>query len=344
MELRSALESAPPRHLVYGLNPLISILRERDIDPQPLLEVAHIPLQALDDPTYQLTPHQEITFTEQVIKAIGEPDFGLTVGGRYHLSSYGMLGLAIQTSADLLSAMQVLYKNILMTWTYMHWITTVRGDTAYVSLSKLRDLGECHQYMIDRGLVASRIIFEEALGSPLNISAVYMTQSEPEYADRYRELFDCEIHFGANENCYEFPAEVLTRPLIHAEPETSRIYASQCERISKQLASNQTFSDIVRNYILASAHQSTSLEQAADYLNMTVRTLQRKLGQENTSYKELLEEVRRNLAIEYLQTTTLTLDDIADKLGYSDSSSFCHAYKRWTGDNPGKLRRHAVNG
>ena len=73
MELRSALESAPPRHLVYGLNPLISILREHDSDPQRLLEVAHIPLQALDDPTYQLTPHQEITFTEQVIKAIGEP-------------------------------------------------------------------------------------------------------------------------------------------------------------------------------------------------------------------------------------------------------------------------------
>lgn len=338
------METAPPRHLVYGLNPLITLLREHNFDPIPLLDMADIPRQALEDPTYQLTPHQEIRFTEQTIKVIGQPDFGLTVGGRYHLSSYGMLGLAIQTSADLLHAMQVLYKNILMTWTYMHWITTVRGDTASVSLSKLRDLGECHQYMIDRGLVASRIIFEEALGDKLNISAVYLTQSEPAYAQRYRDIFACPVFFGANENCYEFPAEVLTRPLVHAEPETSRIYAAQCERICKQLANNQTFSDIVRNYILSSAHQASTLEHVADYLHTTVRTVQRKLAQENTSYKELLEEVRRNLAIEYLRTTTLTLDDIADRLGYSDSSSFCHAYKRWTGENPGQSRKDVSPG
>ena len=71
---------------------------------------------------------------------------------------------------------------------------------------------------------------------------------------------------------------------------------------------------------------------------MTARTVQRKLSQEDSSYKSILEDVRKNLAVEYLQTTSFTLEEIAVRLGYADSSSFCHAYKRWTGVNPGELR------
>ena len=71
---------------------------------------------------------------------------------------------------------------------------------------------------------------------------------------------------------------------------------------------------------------------------MTPRTIQRKLAAEQTSYLELVENVRHNLACEYLRTTSLTMEEIAVRLGYADAPSFSHAFKRWTGMAPGSMR------
>ncbi|CAA0114639.1 putative HTH-type transcriptional regulator [Zhongshania aliphaticivorans] len=343
MELRSSLSTPPARHLSYGLNPLISLLKEHQLDPTQMLDVAGIPLQALDDPTYELTPHQELSFTTEVIRGINIPEIGLIVGRRYHLSAYGLLGLAIMTSENLLAGMAVLYKNILMTWTYMFWNTTVRGDRAYVSLEKLRDLGGSYQYMVDRGLVASHTIFKEALGQELPVIEVHLKQDKPTYADLYTEYFKCPVYFNSSENYYAFDSSLLYQPLAQSEPETARIYGNQCEKICLQLAKNSTFSDIVRNHILSSPRDIFTLDTIADRLNMTARTVQRKLSAEGRSYKDILEDVRCNLAIEYLQSTSFTIEEIAVRLGYSDSSSFCHAYKRWTGINPSELRHRDCN-
>lgn len=339
MELRSSLSTPPARHLSYGLNPLISLLKEYKLDPAPMLAAAGIPPQALEDPSYELTPHQELSFTTDVIRGIDIPEIGLIVGRRYHLSAYGLLGLAIMTSENLLAGMTVLYKNILMTWTYMLWNTTVRGDRAYVSLEALRDLGGSQQYMIDRGLVASHTIFKEALGQELPVLEVHLKQAKPSYAEVYSEYFNCPVHFDSAENYYAFESKLLYQPLAQSEPETARIYGSQCEKICLKLAKNSTFSDIIRNQILSSPREIFTLETVANRINMTARTVQRKLSAEKSSYKEILEDVRQNLAIEYLQSTKFTIEEIAVRLGYSDSSSFCHAYKRWTGVNPSDLRQ-----
>ena len=70
-----------------------------------------------------------------------------------------------------------------------------------------------------------------------------------------------------------------------------------------------------------------------------MRTIQRKLAQEGTSFKDLVEDVRKNLALEYLRSTVLSVEEIALRLGYSDAPSFSHAFKRWTGSSPRDSRR-----
>jgi AraC-like DNA-binding protein len=80
---------------------------------------------------------------------------------------------------------------------------------------------------------------------------------------------------------------------------------------------------VIRQHLLQLPNQVSSLERIAE---------------ENTSYHELVENIRRNLAIEYLKTTALSLEDIAARLGYADAPSFSHAFKRWTGSSPGALR------
>ncbi|MBU73319.1 AraC family transcriptional regulator [Spongiibacter sp.] len=342
MEFFSKLSTAPPRHFIYGLIPLVTALRKKEIDVDAILMSSGIPKNAMDDPAYQLTPQQELIFTENAISALNNPALGLYIGSKYHLSTYGVLGLAIMTSDNMLEGMKTLYQYMLMTWTYMHWRTTVSGNTAYVGLEKLRDLGGCYQYMIDRGLVAHHTIFREALGKPFPVKELRLMQAKPEYAEEYERYFQCPILYEADENCYAFDSALLSEPLAQSEAETARIYARQCEILSSQLTGNYTFSDLVRNLILRSPTERYTLDRIADRLGLTRRTVQRKLKMERCTYKDILEDVRKNLAIEYLQTTRFPLEDIAVRLGYSDASSFSHAYKRWTGESPSYLREKSL--
>jgi len=322
------------RHLIYGLNPLITLLRQHGADVETMLEAARIPARALADPDYTITPAQELSFTERALAWLGQPDLGLRMGPRYHLSAYGMLGLAVMTSSNLVDAFGVLFRNILMTWTYMHWSIRTEDGAAVVALRKQRDLGGCHQYMIDRGLAASYTIAAEALGKRLPLLEVNVAQPEPAYAATYTEVFGCPVNFGATANDFRFAESFLYEPLLQSETASARVFAAQCERICAELERGGSFAELIRQHLVQLPNQLASLETIAERLCTTPRTIQRKLAVEQTSFKELLEDVRKNLSLEYLQSTDLSVEDIALRLGYADAPSFSHAFKRWTGRSP----------
>jgi AraC-like DNA-binding protein len=326
------------RHRAYGLAPVIAAVREAGQDPLPLLERAGIPAEAPDDPEYTLSAKEELGFLEDALQTLGQPELGLILGPRYHLPMYGMLGLAAMTSANLAETFRVVFKYITLTWSFMHWSLRTDGEIAIIQLEKRRDLGSCYQYMVDRGLAACYTIACDALGQALPLLEVNVKQPEPDYAGRYQEIFRCQINFGAEANDFRFEERYLHQPLQQAETESSRIFEAQCEQICANLDHGGGFTEVVRQHLLQLPNQVSSLERIAERLHTTPRTIQRKLAQENTSYHELVENIRRNLAIEYLKTTALSLEDIAARLGYADAPSFSHAFKRWTGSSPGALR------
>jgi AraC-like DNA-binding protein len=82
----------------------------------------------------------------------------------------------------------------------------------------------------------------------------------------------------------------------------------------------------------------TNLEDVARNLNMSARTLRRKLREENTSFRQLVDELRRDFALRYLRDTDLTVEDIAETLGFSDAANFRHAFRRWTNASPHEFR------
>ncbi|MBK7727487.1 MAG: AraC family transcriptional regulator [Gammaproteobacteria bacterium] len=327
------------RHLIYGLNPLITLLKQHQADVDALLGTSRIPATALGDPDYMLTPAQELRFTELALAQLGQPDLGIRLGPRYHLSAYGMLGLAVMTSSNLIEAFRVLFHNILMTWTYMHWKLRTEQGVAIIALDKQRDLGGCHQYMIDRGLVAAYTIAAEALGKALPLHAVNVTQPQPDYAGAYDEFFNCPVNFSAPANDFRFDESYLYEPLLQSETASARVFAAQCERICAELERGGSFAELIRQHLVQLPHQLASLETIAERLCTTPRTIQRKLASEDTSFKELVEDVRKNLSFEYLQSTALSVEEIALRLGYSDAPSFSHAFKRWTGVSPRDARR-----
>jgi len=338
MFIHSDKHGGKSSHRAYGLVPFTSLLKEEGLNPDPILQKNGIPPSALEDPEYILTPTRELAFMESALVAIDKPELGLRCGSRYHLSFYGMLGLAAMSSKNLAEAFQIIFKYLPMTWSYMYWSLHTEGGLAIVSLKPQRDLGGCYQYMIDRGLVASSTIATDALGYAPSLVEVNVTQSEPPYAQLYRDIFNCPVNFSAQSNDFRMKEADVQLPLQQTETESARIFSRQCEQICAKLVDAGSFSEVIRQHLLRLPNQVTSLEQIAHRLNATPRTIQRRLAKENTSYLELVEDVRHNLAVEYLETTLLTMEEIAVRLGYSDAPSFSHAFKRWTGTSPGSLR------
>lgn len=326
-------------HRAYGLNPFISLVREFGLDPLPLLESAGIAAEALEKPDYTLSADQELEFMELSLQAISQPDLGLRCGPRYHLAFYGTLGLAAMTSANLMEAFRVMFKNVPMTWTYLHWELRTENGLGIIRPEKLRDLGGCYQYMIDRGLTAVYTIACDALGFRMPLIEVNICQPRPSYAESYTEAFQCPVNFDAPVDDMRFEEAYLYEALQQTEIDSARIFGAQCESICTKLTENDSFSEVIRQHLWQLPDQMASLEAIAERLHTTPRSIQRKLASEHTSYHDLVENVRRNLAIEYLRTTGLTVTEIAQRLGYADAPSFGHAFKRWTGNSPGSLRQ-----
>jgi AraC-like DNA-binding protein len=326
------------RHLVYGLHPIVSWLEETGHSYGEFLERAGIPGSALNDPDYKITPRQELDFYTTVCQALNIADLGLIIGPLYHLSSYGMLGLSAMTASNLCDCFQRFFDNIIMTWTYFRFSLYVENGKGVLEMEPLCDLGDAYQFMIDRDISASYTIACEALGRSLPLLHLDLKQAVSGYAEKYQAVFNAPIHFGGKRDALVFDGQWLDHPLEKSEVATSNVFAHQCKAISESLRKTFSLREHVRSLVFNWKEAPKSLEEVAQALHTTPRTLQRKLRAEGVGYKELVEDVRINVAMEYLQTTQLTIDAISARIGYADSSSFSHAFKRCSGKTPSAYR------
>ena len=321
------------RHRCFGLNPLLRYLKEEGIASEPFLERASLSSDALRSPEQSIGPAQEIGLTFDVYEAIGIPELGLRLGPRYHLSSYGVLGLAAISSPNLTECYRVILQNILLTWTFFQVKITRDNDSAFLQMDAIRDLGASTQFMIDRDLSAAWCIACEALGEPMPLRYVEFKHQQPGYAAVYEEVFQCPVRFAADHNRFCFDQRWLDQPLPQAELETSQVFGKECQKIAKSLQASENFTELVRHIILSKTHL-VNLDAVSESINITPRTLQRKLAQEGTSFNELLKDVRVNIASEFLLTTRLSVEQIADRMGYHDSAAFSNAFKKMAGVTP----------
>ncbi len=326
------------RHLVHGLHPLISWLKENDLDYLGFLQEAGIPESALEDPEFKIMPSQELGFYAAACRELSHADLGLIIGPRYHISTYGMLGLAAMTAPNVYQCYHRFFDHIVMTWTYFRFTLYEDGAWGVLEMEPLRDLGDAYTFMRDRDISAAYGIACEALGRRLPLVRVDLKQKSSDYEEQYTNIFKAPIKFNAEREAIVFEKEWLDAPLHRADPATSNVFASQCERISAALRNEYNLTEHIRTLVLNWEDAPKTLEEVADVLHITPRTIQRKLSAAGTSYKELVEEVRTNTAIEYLRSTDMSIEAIGAAVGFADSSSFSHAFKRATGKTPSAFR------
>jgi len=172
--------------------------------------------------------------------------------------------------------------------------------------------------------------------------AVAFQYAKPENQEEHERIFRSSLHFGADWNAVRFAPSLLELPLRQADPELCGVLDREIQRFLAQLPSAPSVTVRVRD-VLSRAVQGSepTLEVVAGVLGLAPRSLQRQLQEEGTTFQTILDGLRRGLAYLYLGQRELRVDEVAQRLGFRDSSAFGRAFRRWTGTSPAAYRdRH----
>ena len=224
-----------------------------------------------------------------------------------------------------------------------------------VSKMTLRNKADCVElvYTVDTDLseTEQRILTEidfsicialtrKLTGSDLIASEIRFSYAKPDHVEAYHRSFGSPLKFDQTENVVVTDPNIGNRPIPGSYRYMKGILVGYAEELMAELETGTSFQDHVKRLIVEKLPKGyLDIEQVSGRLNMSRWTLARKLKKEGTTFHKLVSDLRSRLAVGYLQKSNLSTTDIAFLLGYSESSAFQRAFKRWTGQTPKEFKR-----
>lgn len=331
--------SALPVHYVRHI---ADQLRSMGVDVARWLRHCRLTEAQLRDPELEVAFP---IFEQLVLDALAlsrEPALGLFVGQRLVASTHGMLGYAALSSGSIREALELVEKFGPLRIALIAVSHEQRGREVRVHFRETRPLGELRRPVLEAVLLSIKNVLDAISLGRCEVLEVSFPFPTPEDAPLARELFRCPVRYGRAAATLALPAQVLDQPLALADPEAFREAALICQRELDKLTAPQTLANRVRRLLLEKQGGFPSLQVAARLFHLAPRTFHRRLVDEGTSFRALLEEVRHTLAVEQLKSPHFSVEEIAYGLGYSELANFRRAFKRWEGMPPSEYRDKAL--
>lgn len=315
---------------------------ERGMEPQVFMQNTGLPLSIL------IQPHSHISATamEQAVRNVlaefDSPALAIEYGRRLSIADHGALGVASQSSKDLYTIAELLGQFIKTRSSRSESIDfEIKGDRACIIFSSEEggDPETMRFYITsllmtcETGIRTVTGTMQEDIGSEISIE--YESPGEILKSDLPPGL---SLQFGQEINQISIPIELMQRPLAKFNPELFNMATSACEEELAKLGITENIVTIVRSLLRKSEGKLPNVDSIADHLNMSARTLKRKLSQAGVSYQQIKDSERFRKAMHLLEFTDETMEQIAEQLGYSDASSFNKAFKAWSEVTPSEYR------
>lgn len=288
------------------------------------------------------TLEQEFRFHRNLLELSGDPLLGLKLGKVYTLQSYGLLGYAFLSAPTLRHALAIVSNYGLLSFTLFRIDFRVDKGQGILRFSPKEPIpGDLVAFYADRDLTAAAFGGNSGLEQDLVLQEVSVIHDAGGRASTYEDFFGCPVRFAAPYSQLCMDAAILDSPMPQRDMETSSMCQQQCQMLLARLTSGSGFVDKVRQLIVARPGYFPDIDYVAEKLNMNSRTLRRRLVAEGSNFQQILAEVRYQLALEYLATSNLPVEEISVLLGYSAPGNFTHAFKRWHGTSPRQCRKEA---
>jgi len=337
--LPDSITETGPYGSLNAILPLLEHLENEGFDLGAILDRVGIPRSAREDSQTRLPQGRFEELWQAAVEITGDPAIALRVSTLVKPSTLGIIGYLASASESPRNAFELVSGLTPLLWENFECDLESDDEVAFIrcrSGGDSRAVRFTTEYSIGLTITMSRALGPARPG-PIEARFSY---SAPGYADEYERILRLPIRFDAGEDGVLFPvssmvssnpsADAALRQLLH------RYAADQLARIP----SNDRFSQRIRatlRSMLPLGH--VCADSVAAQFSMSDRTLRRRLQAEGTSYQEVLDDVRSELARRYLGVDKRGIDEVARLLGFSDSSAFSKAFRRWTGTTPADFVR-----
>jgi AraC-like DNA-binding protein len=277
-------------------------------------------------------------------KNSGDENFGLMVAKYIRPTSWHALGISIWASNSMAEGLDrfIRYRRMFHTLLQLHMETGKSESTLVLDFPRAYQplLNDIDMDAIMATTVLTCRHFSEGNFEPLRVG---LRRSETKNPQGFTRMFRCPVEFSAKENQITFSARDLTIPLPTRNAELAmlndRLVQEYLVRLDRNDLANQVYLELMKTL----GNKLPNQEQVAHALHLSQRSMQRKLQQANTSYQEILDQLRKDLASQYLRQSHLSINEIGYRLGYAKVGSFTRAFKQWMGVSPKQYRLSLLN-
>jgi AraC-like DNA-binding protein len=321
------------------LNFYLKALQPQGIQPEALLSGTGIALNHLSDPRYLVDIDQYQLVIANMIGLTGNYALGLSLLKEITFADMGIFGYATMSATTIQDSIEL--------WrTYSRPLFGIELDIQlesdelawHLTVDQSLPPGPVYQFFVEEFILLMNIIGRLVSGRDIVFEQIEVNYPAPAHADHYRQLCHCPVLFSAERNRFSVSSPRLNELQQNRDPSLNAHYRKFCARMHGGTEESRPLLSRIMGYLLSCPNQMPSIQQAAKYLNTSERSLRRRLAEEDTTYRQLVNRYRRDIAKEYLTTTHFSATEIAEILGYQDSKPFLRAFKEWTGLTPGQYR------
>ena len=314
-------------------------LNHSGIDSGRILRAVGISPDITNDPMSRLPVATLTRLYRTCVEVTHNPYFGLTVARFIHISNLHALGYALAASTNLLEYCRRLERYFRLASQTAEITVVESADEVTLEIKHLVDVcAETEDALMGFVMLSMRHIYRPEF-NPTHVA--FHHEARREGPGPYEALFRAPISFSQKLTLFSFPRADAEFPLPGACAELAQLNDNLANRYMARLDKDDVVNTVRLKIIELLPSGDCSREKVASAMCMSPSTLQLKLAQRDNNFQDLLDKIRHELARSYVGQQSLSITEITFLLGFSDTSNFTRAFKRWEGESPSSYRTHS---
>lgn len=306
---------------------------------QPLFDQFSISQTLLNAPEARISIPRFMRLGSAAISLTGNPNLGLTMGTETRPVDAGLAGLAAMTAPTASQGLEQILTYSLLNSRNSRGHPHFDRDSLTARFYSIRPYNRYNYFVVDSVLGGWTRFLRRVTGEQAVLRKVMIEYPDLGQSEVFEQWFGCPVVFGAEENSVQLHRDIAPLIPAQAQPAMHRALVQQCNTQLERIRGGWNIIDQVKEKLTPLLQgQTPSLETVAAELGLGPWTLQRQLAAHGARYKDLLDDTRKALALDYVKETNLNFAEIAWILGFSGSPAFYKAYRRWLGMSPGDYR------
>jgi AraC-like DNA-binding protein len=324
---------------VYFVQSALEPIFKHGLDAEPLLREAGISPALLQQPQGRVTPQNFSTLWLAVARTLDDELFGQD-SHRMKVGSFAMLCQILIHCGTLRDALLRMTRFFNLMLDDFHCSVENDGKHARLVIRETPGPRAPRVFGYETLLMLQHGVACWLIGRRIPVIAAAFAYPEPPRSAEYHMMYSEHLQFNADATALTVDHSYLDLPVVQGERNARDfVRAAPANIVLKYKNTTGIAAQIRRRLRAAARTEWPSFETLAASLNMTASTLRRRLGDEGQSFQVIKDQVRRDIAIEYLCHTKKNITDIANELGFAETSAFHRAFKKWTGSGPGEYRQ-----